>query len=319
MRGWIGRVVRPVWIAGLGIAVALPALAAGGTQGLSTETTMTTMIRDVNAQTRATLSISVVGEDGQPVSGAVVIKDGGRAIAGTALNAQGQATATVTLPFGSHILTAEYAGSGTYRPSASVAEPVGAATSATPTFTVSVNPGDLSLTAGQSGSATISITPVNASSLTAPMFVTLSCSNLPDQSKCTFTPENVEILPNATADVTSTVVVATQAQSQANIALHGQSNDIAMAIMFPGALGLAGLAFGTRRRRWLSRVMLIALIGLVATLGMTACSPLYNYRNHGPTPNLPTPSGTYSIHINAQSSNGVTAINQSTMLALTVK
>jgi hypothetical protein len=315
----MGRLVRLNLVAGLGIAMALPALAAGTSQGLSTETTMATQIRDVNAQTRATLSIRVVGQDGQPVSGAVVIKDGGHAIAGIALNAQGQATTTVTLPAGSHSLTAEYAGSGTYRPSASVVEPVGAATGATPTFTVSVAPGDLSLTAGQSGSAVVSITPVNASSLTAPMFVTLSCSNLPDQSKCTFTPENVEILPGATADVTSSVVVATQAKSQASIAPHGPSSGMALAILFPGALGLAGLAFGTRRRRWVSRMMLLALVGLMATLGMTACSPLYNYYNHGPDTNLPTPSGTYSVNIDAQSSNGVTAINQTTTLALTVK
>lgn len=315
----MGRAVRLNWVAGLGIAMALPALAAGTSQGLSTETTMTTLIRDVNAQTRATLSISVVGENGQPVSGAVVIKDGAHAIAGTVLNTQGQATTTLSLSPGSHNLTAEYAGSGTYRPSASVVAPVSAATSATPDFTVSVNPGSLSLTAGQSGSAIVSITPVNASSLTAPMFVTLSCSTLPDQSKCTFTPENVEILPNATTDITSTLVLATQAASTTKAEAPTHGNGTALAIMFPGALGLAGLAFGTRRRRWLSRMMLIALIGLVATLGMTACSPLYNYYNHGPDPNLPTPAGTYAVNIDAQTSNGVTATNHNTTLALTVK
>lgn len=315
----MGRIARLNLVAGLGIAIALPALAAGTPKGLSTETTMTTLIRDVNAQTRATLSISVVGQDGQPVTGAVVIKDGTRAIAGTALNAQGQATTTLTLSPGSHNLTAEYTGGDSYLPSASVAAPVAAVTSATPDFTVSVNPGSLSLTAGQSGSAVVSITPVNASSLTAPMFVTLSCANLPDQSKCTFTPENVEILPNATADVTSTLVLATQAASRAKVEPPMHSNGTVLAILFPGALGLAGLAFGTRRRRWLSRTMLIALLGLVATLGMTACSPLYRYYNHGPNPNLPTPSGTFSVGIDAQSSNGVTATNHSTTLALTVK
>ncbi|MDE3201051.1 MAG: Ig-like domain repeat protein [Acidobacteriota bacterium] len=315
----MSRIVRLNLVAGLGIAMALPALAAGTSQSLSTETTMTTLIRDVNAQTRATLSISVVGEDGQPVSGAVVIKDGGKAIAGTVLNPQGQTTATLVLSPGSHNLTAEYSGSGTYLPSASVVAPVSAATSATPDFSVSINPGSLSLTAGQSGTATVSITPVNASSLTAPMFVTLSCSTLPDQSKCTFTPENVEILPGATADVTSTLVLATQAASSAKAEPPTHANSTALAIMFPGALGLAGLAFGTRRRRWISRMMLIALVSLVATLGMTACSPLYYYKNHGPPTNLPTPSGTYSVNIDAQSSNGVTAITHNTTLALTVK
>ena len=41
------------------------------------------------------------------------------------------------------------------------------------------------------------------------MFVTLSCSGLPDQSTCTFTPQNIQILPNATKAVTSSLVIAT--------------------------------------------------------------------------------------------------------------
>ena len=44
------------------------------------------------------------------------------------------------------------------------------------------------------------------------------------------------------------------------------------------------------------------------TLGTTACNPLYNYYNHGPVPNPATPSGTYTVTVTAQSSNGVTAI-----------
>ena len=315
----MGRIVRLELVAGLGIAMALPALAAGTSQGLGTQTTMSTQIRDVNAQTRVTLSIAVMGEDGQPATGAVVIKDSGREIAGTVLNAQGQATTTIQLPAGSHNLTAEYTGSVSYRPSASVVEPIAAAVSATPSFTVSVSPASMSLTAGQSGTATVNITPVNASSLTAPMFVTLSCAYLPDQSKCTFTPENVEILPNATADVPSTLVLATQAASLAKAEPPSRPSGVAMAIMLPGALAFAGLAFGARRRRWLSRLALMGLIALISTLGMTACSPLYNYRNHGPLTNLPTPAGNYNVNIDAQSSNGVTAINQSTTLALTVK
>jgi hypothetical protein len=52
---------------------------------------------------------------------------------------------------------------------------------------------------------------------------------------------------------------------------------------------------------------------------MTACAPRYNYFNHGPPHNLPTPSGTYTLLVTAQSSNGVTAITNSTKFALTVK
>jgi hypothetical protein len=183
-----------------------------------------------------------------------------------------------------------------------------------------VNPGSLSLTAGQSGYATVSLTPINASALPAPMFVTLSCSGFPDQSSCTFTPENVEILPTATTVITSSMSITTQQQSlvKNTVPSRAESRPVAWAILLPGTLGLAGLAFSTRRRRWLSRLALVALVGLAAGLGTTACAPRYNYYHHGPDKNLPTPTGTYTLKLTAQSSNGITATTQSIPFSLTV-
>ena len=83
-------------------------------------------------------------------------------------------------------------------------------------------------------------------------------------------------------------------------------------------LGLGGLAWGARRRAWLRRLMLLALLGLITTLGTTACNPLYHYYNHGPPVNIPTPSGTYNVVVTGQSSNGVTAITNSTTISVTV-
>jgi hypothetical protein len=89
-------------------------------------------------------------------------------------------------------------------------------------------------------------------------------------------------------------------------------------VLLPGALLLGGFAFGARRRRFLGHILPLALVGFVAVLGATACSPLYNYYNHGPDKNLPTPPGTFTITVTAQSSNGVTATTHSTTFALTV-
>jgi hypothetical protein len=97
-----------------------------------------------------------------------------------------------------------------------------------------------------------------------------------------------------------------------------RSSPIAWAFLLPGALGLGGLAFGARRRRWLSRFLLVALVGLVTMLGATACNPRYYYLNHGPPINPATPAGTYNITVTAQSSNGVTAITHSTNFVLVV-
>ncbi len=322
VRRLISRGLRLELVAGLGIALAMPALAlaAGTTQSLATQTTLTAETHDQGGRTQVTLQAAVTGEDGQPASGAIVIKDQGKPLAGVALNAQGRATTILALPAGSHSLRAVYAGDTAHQASVSVAAQVQAQTSSTADFGVSVSPATLSLTAGQSGVVTTSITPINGALLTAPMFVTLSCSALPDQSACTFTPDSVEILPNATAAITSSMVIATQAQSMYSAAPvpHSGTNPVAWAILLPGTLSLGGLAFSTRRR-WLTRLSLLALVGLVTVLGTTACNPLYYYKNHGPPTNLPTPAGTYTITITAQSSNGITAITHSTSMALTVK
>jgi hypothetical protein len=149
------------------------------------------------------------------------------------------------------------------------------------------------------------------------MFVTLSCSGLPDQSSCTFTPENVEILPNATAAITSSMVVSTQ-KAEGSL-VRPDSNAVALAILLPGALGLGGLAWSVRRRPWLQRLSLLALVALVTMFGTSACNARYNYFNHGPPINPATPAGTYTVDVTAQSSNGVTATTHYTTLAFTVQ
>lgn len=319
----MGRAARLELVAGLGIALALPALALpAGTAGsaLATETSLSAEYHDLNGRTQATLSIAVTGQDGQPATGAVEIEDQGKPLAGVALDAQGQATSVLTLAPGSHSLTATYQGDATHVTSVSQVKAVAAATGTAPDFSVSAAPATVSLAQGQSGSVIASLTPINGSSLTAPMFVTLSCSGLPDQSSCTFTPENIEILPNATNAINSSMVLATAASNttRATPPQPFGSSPIAWAFLLPGSLGLAGLAFGARRRAWLSRIALIALIGVVTILGTTGCNPLYYYKNHGPTPNLPTPVGTYTVKVTAQSSNGITATTHSTTIALTV-
>jgi hypothetical protein len=189
----------------------------------------------------------------------------------------------------------------------------------TPNFTVAASPATLSLTPGQSGTVVASITPQNSAALMAPMFITMSCSGLPDEASCSFTPESLEILPNATAPLTSSMVILTQAASSTAALAHPQTNPVSWAILLPGALGLGGLAWGIRRRPWLSRLSLLALVALVTALGTTACNPRYYYLNHGPPVNPATPAGTYTINVTAQSSNGVDAITNSTTMALTVQ
>jgi len=302
-------------------AIAMPALAAPPAVKLQpTQTTLLVDTRDVNGRTEANIFVAVTGADGLGAPGSITIADGGKSLAGIVLDAQGQATSKITLPGGAHSLRATYSGDSAHAASNSPVSALAATAGTTPDFSIAIAPGSMSLKQGQSGSAVVTVTPVNAASLAAPMFVTISCSGLPDQTSCTFTPENIEIPVGASKGITSSMVIATQAPSLAGAqpANIRATQSVAWAVLLPGALTLGGLAFGLRRRRFLARLTWMALVAFVGVLGSTACSPLYNYRNHGPPTNLPTPTGTYNVTIAAQSSTGVSATTHTTTMALTV-
>jgi len=312
-------------VAALGAALAgAPAWATVSQNAMQgTATTLSAETRNQNGHTVASFAVAVKSEDSTPATGAVVIQENGRQLAGAALSPEGRARLEFALPAGEHNLTAVYSGDAIHHASVSTVSGVRAlAASSTPDFQVSVAPASMSLTAGTSGSATVSLTPINANSLTGPMFVTLACSGFPDQSSCTFTPKNVEILPNATAAITSSMELITQGRNRTGRLERPDATEhrsVAWALLLPGSLGFAGLAFSARRRQWLSRLALLGLIGFVSVLGTTACAPRYNYYNHGPPYNLPTPDGSYTLQITAQSSNGITATTHTTQFALTVK
>ena len=91
MRSLIGRGLRLELIAALGGALAVPALAVpAASTGLATDTTLSAELHDVAGSTQATLRVTVTGGDGLPATGAVVLEDAGKPLAGVALDAQGQ-------------------------------------------------------------------------------------------------------------------------------------------------------------------------------------------------------------------------------------
>jgi hypothetical protein len=310
-------------VRGAGIALAIAGLqvVALSAQSVSTTTSLNTETRDQNGRTQVTAAVAVAGVDGIPASGSVAIVDHGKQLSSAALNADGKATIKLGLSAGSHALRAVYAGDTASKASVSPSVGVTANATASPTFTVAVSAVSPStLTAGQTGSATVTVTPENNSSLTAPMFVTLSCSGLPDQASCSFSPTSTIEILSTSAALTSNMIVQTQAASY-NLtppATHRTASPIAWALLLPGVFGFAGLAWAGRRRRWLSRISLIVLVATVTMLGTTACNPRYKYFHHGPVQNPATPSGTYTITVAAQSSNGISAITETATTTVTV-
>jgi len=344
VRGIFRRATRLQLIAGLGITLAVPALAAANDPTTTTLTETATQANEVNPAATCTLTnlaVAVADASNVPAAGTVAIEDevGGSTVqlGSATLNSAGKTNFSFDLPTGTHSLSAVYAGNTTFAGSASAAAAVTIDTQCSTAFVVSlsnVTPSTassstaaMSLTPGLAGSATITIAPSQdfISTLTAngPASITISCSGLSDLATCAFTPENVEILPGQSAAATSSMVIQTFAASTTRLSppsRPGQnSRPIDWAFLLPGVLGLGGLAWGARRKAWLKRLSLAALLSLVTLLGATGCNPRYAYENHSPEPNPATPAGTYTVKIAAQYSNGVTAITDYTDLTLTVK
>jgi hypothetical protein len=317
VRSLVCRALRLQLLAGFVIALSL---AARGETTQPTHTSLQAETHDGRGLTQAQLAVSVAGEDGAAPAGSIAIEDNGKQVAGAALDAEGNARLSIDLAEGDHALSAVYLGDAVHAGSASDRLRVHANAVTVPDFTIAVAPATVSLPVGQSGTVITTITPVNASALSAPMFITISCSGLPSYSSCTFTPENIEILPNATKPLTSSMVIETQLGTTAQVKppARQNANPIVWAFILPGALGLIGLA-GRGRRDWLNRLSMLVLLGFVTILGTAACNPRYNYFNHGPPPNPPTPAGTYTLNVIAQSSNGITATTHSTTMTLTVQ
>ena len=98
----------------------------------------------------------------------------------------------------------------------------------------------------------VTLVPEDNAALTSPMFVTLSCSGLPSEASCTFTPETVEILPTTPASCpsgspasacppVSSMLLQTQEQVTTDVVRPGcpgrGSSPVAWAILLPGMLG----------------------------------------------------------------------------------
>ena len=277
VRGLNCRNLRLEWVAGLGFALALAVLpVAAAAQQISTHTALTVETSEQAGHTQATATVAVTAADGLAASGVVVIQDGDRELAEAALNAQGVASPEFSLSGGDHDLRAVYVGDASHLSSASASSNATAQTSSTPNFTLSLAPVapstlPLTLTAGNAGTIAVTVVPEDNAALTSPMFVTLSCSGLPSEASCIFTPESVEILPTTPASCpanspasacppVSSMLLQTVAPSGARVLQPGfpgsAGRPVAWAILLPGMLGLGGLAWGARRRRWLQRLAL---------------------------------------------------------------
>ena len=173
----------------------------------------------------------------------------------------------------------------------------------TPDFQVSVNPTSLTIIAGQSGTATFTVTPENGFNSA----VSFTCSGLPSEATCTFSPTSVT--PNG-KPATTMLTVTTTAPSAALLRLSPSSPRFAYAVALP-ILGLL-FAFGGRRGTSRRARLLCVLVLLVAACGLASC-------NGGTksTGNPGTPVGTTSASVSAATS-GAGALTHGATLTITI-
>lgn len=173
-----------------------------------------------------------------------------------------------------------------------------------PNFTLASSPTSLSVGPGQSGTATLSVTPINGFNAT----VTFTCSGLPAEASCSFSPASVT--PNGTAAATTTLTITTTGPSAQVrhhfVALSGWTGSTLAA-----GLLLVPLLYKKRRLGWM-----LVLLGTVTMLGLSSCGGSGNSSSGS---NSGTPAGSSAVTIMAVSGTGSSALSQSTTVTLTVQ
>ena len=252
----------------------------------TTTTTLSANTTTPASGASVTLTAAVTSTATGTPSGTVTFKDGAITL-GTGTLAAGSATfTTTTLSTGAHAITAVYAGDTAFLASTSSTLTVTVAALIPSDFTITVNPGSLSIARGQSGSATFTVTPTGGF-LGA---ITFSCTGLPSGTACTFAP------PSVTADGTNKVLTSTLTLTTTSSTSNSRSST---GVSFMGSNGLLGLlpAFGCgllltfRRRKFPLGSLLLALISFIAAAGISGCS-------NGAPVNA-TPVGSYSVSVAA--------------------
>jgi hypothetical protein len=277
--------------------------AAAAENTAATQTTLTVATNNAGPRTKATLTAHVSADLAGPPSGVVNFRSGETDLGSALLDGEGNASLVTDLfSAGAHPVVAIYQGQSGYLASTSRLEQVHANASTVAGFTVAVSPTSLSTAVGGFVDTVVTVTPVNGFNA----YVSLSCSGLPVNTTCNFTPVNVPAI--------CTAATCTPANSSMQIQTQAPSPLIA-SFLFPALIGLVGLS---ACKRGACRNLVLGMLAFAGALGITACSQRYNYLNHGPPGNPGTPAGSYTVTVEAQSSTGSATTTPPTQPQLTL-
>lgn len=277
-----------------------------------TSTTVSPSSSSVNVGANVTLTATV---SPSAASGTVNFYDNGSTTPlGTPASVTG-GTATLTtssLPIGSNSITAQYSGDTSYRLSNSTA----AAVSVTSSFTLnstSAN-GTLSVAQGQTaGPVNITVTSTqgfviaSGSTTQTVVPVSYSCTGLPSESVCVFSPVNPTQVTGISLTITTTAPTSKLERP------FERKSGIVYALLMPGLLGIVCVA-GSRKRMTTS----LRVLGLIVVLGfstvwMASCGGTSGSSNKNPG----TPVGASTVVVNA-TTGGTSPITSSMSFTLNV-
>jgi hypothetical protein len=266
-------------------------------------TSLSASAATITAGASETFTATVSGTGGTP-TGTVSFLDG-TSILGTGTLSAGTATySTSTLSAGAHSVTAQYAGDSNFTGSTSAAVTVTVQAAVPASFTVSASPTSLSITPGQSGTSTLSVTPVGGFA----QAVSFACSGLPSEAACTFAPATVT--PGASA-VTTTLTITTAAPQTAvekrRIYPSGMTGLLALGSLL--LFAMTGISHAHRWGRWLVMAIALTLGG-----GLISCGGGGSGGGGTTSTNPGTPAGTSTITVTATAGS----ISKTTALQLTV-
>ncbi|MGD0913008.1 MAG: Ig-like domain repeat protein [Terracidiphilus sp.] len=259
---------------------------------LSTSTSLTATPNpgDVNQTVTMTATVSS-GTSTQAESSSVSFFDGSTSLGSSQLSAAG--TASVTASFstaGVHNLTAVYQGNAGFMGSTSA---VFQETIQAGDFTISATPAAAGVYTGVAAKAEVNIAILRGFD----QALSLTCSGLPANTTCNFSPAS---LPDGQG--ASSLLIQTTAPHQ-----------VAAAASIPvlGALGLLFMPFFKRRRGFLAGLCAVLLAFGVA-MGMSGCASANSITGG-------TPPGTYQVAVTATTTGTGTPLTHSAAVALTVK
>jgi sugar lactone lactonase YvrE len=263
--------------------------------GATTATTLTASADPAAFGSTVTFTATVAGSV-NTLTGNVAFYDGTTLLATETLTSETATYATSTLSIGSHNMTAVYSGEGGFNGSTSNV----LVESIVPIdFSISAAPGSRSVYTGEAASYTVTITP----GVGFNWMVAFSCTQLPANSTCSFSPATV-----SGGAWSSTLVVQTTAPSPATTASIFSSK-----LRVTALAGLLLLILPSRLRRsrkgWPLFLMIFAI--LAAGTSITACSA------PGPLTGA-TPVGAQTISVTGTATSGSQTLTHSADVTLNV-